>query len=285
MRPDHGAPRRTTALLLCWVWVWVSGCDVVGPPSGARRFTPPALYRAWWALTESCSGLRGNFDAVSWYLYRGGDVFALEGKPVNGAWYGAGNRIALGDSEELDGSLVRHEMLHALLQSGEHPRQQFLGNCSDIVVCFSECLAGAGGPPDTSGTLPLLAPALLRASIVVEPDTVSMSADSGWVAVTVNLTNTTGGAGRIQGRRYEGMPLTILALSAEPFLPVEGDIRMDYYWTVAPADSAGSTRRLELDVQLPLIGAAPRYVFTGGLEGKFPVVDPSAASRVVTVVP
>ncbi len=107
MRPDHGALRRSAALLL--LSLWVCGCDVTAPPSGARRFTPRAQYRAWWALTEACSGLRGNFDAVSWYLYRGGDVFVLEGTPVNAAWYEKGNRIVLGASEELNGSLVRHE--------------------------------------------------------------------------------------------------------------------------------------------------------------------------------
>lgn len=283
MRRDHGALRRCAALLL--LSLWVCGCDVTAPPSGVHRFTPRAQYRAWWALTEACSGLRGNFDAVSWYLYRGGDVFILEGTPVNAAWYASGNRIVLGGSEELNGSLVRHEMLHALLKSGEHPRQQFLGSCSDIVACVTECVRGAGGPPDTSDTSPFVAPALLRASILVAPDTVSMSADSGWVTVTVNLTNTTRRAGRVQVGTYEGTPLTIVALSAEPYLAAAEDLQMDYYLTFAPTDSAGSTRRVEFDVQLPLQGAARRYVFMGGLEGKSLYMDPTAPPQVLTVVP
>jgi hypothetical protein len=130
--------------------------QAVGPPAGSRQFNPPARYKAWWRLTESCSGLSGDFSKVRWYRVPNSDSFSLEGSTVNGAWYADGNRIALGDSEVNNGALVRHEMLHALLRNGNHPRNQFLGNCSDIVVCIDRCVHDGGGPPDTSDAAPLL---------------------------------------------------------------------------------------------------------------------------------
>jgi hypothetical protein len=277
--------KRAATLLFGWVWVWMCGCDVTGPPSGARRFTPPAQYRAWWALAEACSGLRGDFNAVSWYSYPSGDVFALGGEPVNAAWYGDGNRIVLGDSEEFDGSLVRHEMLHALLRSGAHPRQQFLGNCSDIVACVLDCLDGAGGPPDTSDASRILPPALVRASILIAPDTESISADSGWVTVTVSLANTTNRPGRIQVPTYDGLPETVVWLDWRPEMAGTYEFQMDYYLTVAPVDSAGSTRRVVFNERVPLERWAQRYVYFGGVLQDSDHISPSAPRQRMTVVP
>jgi len=36
-------------------------------PLGAVQFTPPAVYRVWWDLTQACSGLSGDFPRVTWY--------------------------------------------------------------------------------------------------------------------------------------------------------------------------------------------------------------------------
>ena len=184
---DSGGTRRAASL--CLLWLWVSGCEATGLPRGAQRFTAPAQYRAWWALTEACSRRRGDFNTVTWYIVPNTDVFPLEGQSVYGAWYGDPNRIVLGDSERTDGSLVRHEMLHALLQTGGHPRNQFLDGCGDIVACVDQCVIDGGGPPDTSDTAPIVGPALLPAAILLAPDTVSMSADSGWTTITLTLTN------------------------------------------------------------------------------------------------
>ncbi len=64
---------------------------------------------------------------------------------------------------------------------------------------------------------------------------------------------------------------------------------MDYYFTMAPADSAGATRRVVFDEQLPLKNWNPQYVFTGGLlqdtlvNGLF--TYPRSPPQILTVVP
>jgi hypothetical protein len=273
-------PRGAAATIL-FAWAWICGCDVTGLPHGAQRFSPPAQYRAWWALTEACSGVRGNFNAVTWYTVPNTNTFSLEGEAVNGAWYGGhDNRIVLGDSAEFVGSLVRHEMLHALLQVSGHPRQQFLGNCSDIVVCIEQCVSDAGGPPDTSQTAALLGPALLPAAVLLAPDTVSMSVDSGWSTITISITNMTNAPARVAVDTSYGFPLSLILWRSQPgWNDVAYEDQSDYYYLLAPADSAGSTRRVVFDQQVPFTSTPPQYIVTGFF------AQSVAAAQTLTVAP
>ncbi len=248
------------------VWVWTCACDVTGLPRGAQRFTAPAQYRAWWALTEACSGLHGDFNAVTWYLLPYANSFALEGSSVNGAWYGDPNRIVLGDSVKLTGSLVRHEMLHALLQSGAHPRHQFLGNCGDIVVCIDKCVSDAGGPPDTSQSARLVGATQLPAAIVIAPGIVSTAADSGWVTITVTVTNTTLSPARVRVPTSAApTPLSFVLFHVQPDTGWSGanEVQMDYYITLSPAGTDGSTRRVVFDQVAPVSAAPTQFTVTG----------------------
>jgi len=272
--------RRSAVGLLAWAWV--CACDSTGLPSGAQRFSPPSQYRAWWSLTEACSGLRGNFNNVAWYIDRRAETFSLEGAGVNGAWYGGNpNRIVLGDSEEFDGTLVRHEMLHALLGSAGHPRQQFLANCGDIVVCVERCVADAGGPPDTSETAAILDSTALPAAILIAPDTVSLSADSGWITITVSVTNVTSSPGLVPVAFYgpnQSYPITIVNYGSTPAWSGLTQYQMDYYITVAPNGMAGSTRRVVFDHQIAA-GTASQYVIKGLFSESTP------PTQVLTVAP
>src|SRR5271168_4795850 len=97
--------RASWALALA---VAVFGCrDALGPPAGAVRFTPPGHYRVWWQVAEACAGRTADFDAVTWYTVPASDSFSLEGESVNGAWYQAGNKIALGADQTQNAQLVR----------------------------------------------------------------------------------------------------------------------------------------------------------------------------------
>jgi hypothetical protein len=138
-----------------------------GLPPGAQRFQPPAVYRQWWTLTESCSGLQGSFDAVRWYLVPNTNTLPLDdGEMVNALWDPNGNRIIIagglddpyaGDvaRHPYSGDLVRHEMLHALLHGAGHPREAFIGRCGGVVVCTTGCDAGpsAASAPDPKAVL------------------------------------------------------------------------------------------------------------------------------------
>ncbi len=111
----------------------------------AEPFHPLPVYARWWSMVESCSGLQGSLAEVSWYQVPGSETVDRSGDEVAGYWAPAGNRIVLGGEATLDGQVVRHEMLHALLrQLKGHPREYFLDRCGGVGSCASGCLTDAG---------------------------------------------------------------------------------------------------------------------------------------------
>ncbi len=228
--------------------------DAVGPPSDAVSFAAPVRYRTWWALTEACSGVTGDFDAVRWYVLPAGSSFPLEGQSVNAAWFGDGNKIVFGAGQQFASDLVRHEMLHALLRSGDHPRGQFLDQCGDIVSCVERCVQDAGGPPDTSTTAPLVAVTTLAISTLLAPNPVSLSADSGWLPITVSVTNRTTRAVRVeisppmpQGDAGISFAFLITPVAGRPIVGASSAQGNDFFVAFAPAGTAGATRRFVFD--------------------------------------
>jgi hypothetical protein len=136
---------RTRSLPTLVIACAAAGCELVTAPlpPGAERFEPPAVYARWWAMTEACSGRSGNLAAVRWYRAPGRE-FMLNGQPAGGFWSPFGNRIVLTEAILESGPFVRHEMLHALLRTGGHPRAGFLGACAPLVACYGLCLEEAG---------------------------------------------------------------------------------------------------------------------------------------------
>jgi len=174
----------------CVALVLAIACDVpTAPlPAGAIEWTPPAKFALWWQMTESCSGRRGDLRAIKWYVVPNVSSIGLNGQSVQGETIG--NRIVLVDRFRLDGSLVRHEMLHALLPgSAGHPRDAFLVACDGIVACDSVCEADAGGRTMPAPDAPELDPRDLSTRLDVVPLDPSVSRDSGAIAVIVSITN------------------------------------------------------------------------------------------------
>lgn len=130
--PSVRAGRRPPATPLLAILI---ACDVLGPaaplPDGAIAFLPPAEYRTWWARTEDCSGVTGDFDQVRWYLVPDVSVFATVAGPEVGRWSRGGNgtEIVLAGAYRDDEMVVRHEMLHALLDQSGHPPAYFVNRC------------------------------------------------------------------------------------------------------------------------------------------------------------
>lgn len=112
-------------------------------PPGAQQFVSPAVYSRWWAMTEECSGHSGDLGTLQWFSVPGSE-FMHDGHMVGGYWNQLANRIVLGQKRIEEGAMVRHEMLHALLRQGGHPRSQFLGSCASLVVCQGICLQDVG---------------------------------------------------------------------------------------------------------------------------------------------
>ncbi|HSA56362.1 MAG TPA: hypothetical protein VLE53_11715, partial [Gemmatimonadaceae bacterium] len=119
------------------------------PPEGAVPFTPPAVYASWWSMVEQCVGRAAPFEAVRWYVMPGAHSFNLGDLRVAGVWTRAGNAITVGEYARMNGQLVRHEMLHAIVQGGAHPRSLYLDRCAGVVTCGENCVreAGPASPP------------------------------------------------------------------------------------------------------------------------------------------
>jgi len=144
---------RCTAMLLLGA---VACSSIVDPALDPRAvpFQPPPVYARWWSMVQSCSGLQGSLSDVSWYQVPGSGTVSYSGDEVAGYWALKDSRIVLGGEAVLDGSVVRHEMLHALVRKASgHPREYFLQRCAGLVVCGPTCVADGGPPPNIDATV------------------------------------------------------------------------------------------------------------------------------------
>lgn len=105
---------------------------VVTPPHPERafcvecmQFEPPAFYLRWWKNVEQCSGFTGKLSIIRWYLApRPYLRWNAQGDSVMLAAYMREETpvIVLGLFREADSTVVEHEMLHALLDQNDAPR-------------------------------------------------------------------------------------------------------------------------------------------------------------------
>lgn len=113
----------------------LAACEMLAPPSPlpptATVMAPPEEYQAWWTATEACSGLRGDFSSIQWYVVPDSLTFTTESGEKVGLWSesSAGTRIILAGAYAHHELVVRHEMLHALLDREGHPASYFQTKC------------------------------------------------------------------------------------------------------------------------------------------------------------
>jgi hypothetical protein len=88
-----------------------------------------------------------------------------------------------------DGSLVRHEMLHAVTGDAGHSRSAYLSRCGGVVVCDQRCIDEAGSLPPLEATVPRVGSDLLEVDVVVTPQSPSLAAYGGWFTMTVTARN------------------------------------------------------------------------------------------------
>lgn len=135
-RPNH---RQLLARLAAFGALAYGCTEPIAPvplPDGAREFTPEPVFRQWWGEMEVCSGERGSFDAVRWYVVSGEIPFAVKGVPypVVGYWDPKNNRIVL--LEYLPNQrapVIRHEALHAIIRRTDHPALYFAERCGATI--------------------------------------------------------------------------------------------------------------------------------------------------------
>ena len=88
-----------------------------------------------------------------------------------------------------DGAIIRHEMLHALLGSKGHPREEFLGRCAGYVTCTSKCAEDAGPAPVVPTSVPRVSPTDLIVTAAIAPPTNLGIVDGSYFAIVVRARN------------------------------------------------------------------------------------------------
>jgi hypothetical protein len=169
-------------------------CDrAVDPPQllppDAEQFSPPAVYSTWWNMTQACSGLSGSLAGVTWYKTTQPLHDPRTEEVLGGYWISGSNQIVLLSTAMLYGPLVRHEMLHALLRGGGHPRNQFLGKCAGTVSCSDACIADAGPYPQPPEQPVQVRSDLFDITVDVEPGNPTSAHDGGHFSITVTAHN------------------------------------------------------------------------------------------------
>ncbi len=112
----------------------LGSCGAMEPtpaPAGTEALRPPAAYREWWSKTERCSGLRGRFEDVEWFVVPGVSSFPTELGEKVGLWTRTptGSRIVIAGDLVMSELVVRHEILHELLRREGHPEPYFETLC------------------------------------------------------------------------------------------------------------------------------------------------------------
>lgn len=133
----HRSFRRVAVLLV--VPLFALACDdggISAPlvlPSGVIPFEAPAVYAQWWADVEACSGRTGDMERVNWFVVPNSKWFTIRGVAYDGYWFEYHHEIVLPSANVKDSLVVRHEMLHDLLNDGEHPREYFVERCGVVL--------------------------------------------------------------------------------------------------------------------------------------------------------
>lgn len=85
---------------------------------GAARMDPLPIYAAYWYEMEECSGRRGSFRAVTWYVVAspgpGKGVECSQTGGCEGIYFHETHAIYIREWATGKARIVKHEILHAL---------------------------------------------------------------------------------------------------------------------------------------------------------------------------
>lgn len=121
-----------------------------GLPLGAVPLAAPTIYRSWHEKTEDCSGLSGQFTELKWYVVPGVSTFPTARGPQVGLWAEerGQHRIVLAGNYAEHEMVVRHEILHALLDRSGHPPEYFVERCRLTWDSWTESSATPASLPE-----------------------------------------------------------------------------------------------------------------------------------------
>ncbi|HEX7938263.1 MAG TPA: hypothetical protein VF483_04675 [Gemmatimonadaceae bacterium] len=171
------------------------GCgDAVQPlPIDAvelASYNVPPQYLMWWQATESCSGLSAQYRDVRWYYIPGASrVDDPHFKDAAAAWYAAQNAIVIASHWLDSGSVVRHEMLHAISKRG-HTAALFRDACGALVDCEESCLTDIGPQAPVPSSAAIVQPSALEVSVDYFPKPYVDPTNVGYLLAIVSAKNT-----------------------------------------------------------------------------------------------
>ncbi|MDX2014412.1 MAG: hypothetical protein SFW67_29705 [Myxococcaceae bacterium] len=117
-------------------------------PQGALAIAAPASYTEWYSRTESCAATQGDFAKLRFFVVPGVRTFQSEFGETVALWRKVGDEqfIIVSGEYSNDEMVVRHEMLHALLQREGHPAEFFVNRCRLTWDTWGQsAFASAGG--------------------------------------------------------------------------------------------------------------------------------------------
>jgi hypothetical protein len=160
-------------------------------PQQATNMAPLAQYSLWWKMTEACSGLTGDFNSIKWYSHpdRPTPSDSLGDGAVEGEYYYDSKSVVIVESALNNPSVVRHEMLHALIAQRGHPTAEFRDKCGGIVTCVDACSRAVGTLPAALPDAKIVSVDSMQLTSSVAPTVISRTATNGWFALTVQVTN------------------------------------------------------------------------------------------------
>jgi hypothetical protein len=118
-----------------------------GPGLDRIPFRPPDSYLAMWETAQACSRVRMHIGFVSWEVVPGVWTFATADS-VGAVAYTDQSVITIAGGWLDHPLVVRHEMLHALLGTREHPSEPFDFPCRATENSWDEDEAFLALPSD-----------------------------------------------------------------------------------------------------------------------------------------
>lgn len=127
---------KPTPLLVLAALLAASGCDpIVGLedtlPPNAVRMEPGPDYAVWYAQTEVCAGVSGDFEAVRWFEVPGERWWDPLRQQFAIATWRRPHDIYITTAHLGDELVVKHEVVHDLLRGGDQDDVRF-EQCSQI---------------------------------------------------------------------------------------------------------------------------------------------------------
>jgi hypothetical protein len=183
---------RRVRLLVALISITTACTEVTYAPQPivGDQFDPPPIFAAWWEKVESCSGRTESLASVAWYVVPGA-MTVPDGSFGDVAAYSDfhDHRIVLAGEVQMLGPIVRHEMLHELLQADGHPRRAFLERCAGVVECISDCVDDAGPPPVPPASVPRVSGDSFDVNIRIDPESPGTDTLGGYFMVIVTARN------------------------------------------------------------------------------------------------